>query len=151
MIQRIQSIFLLLAAILMAVTVFIPLVSLSDGKSEYSLFSWGIDSLNGGTAYMTWGVLTFTVLGILLPLVNIFLYKKRKLQIKICSITILIIVAFYGTLYAYLYSLMAKNSLSLHGVQLGIILPAIALILVVLASVNIKKDERLIQSLNRIR
>jgi len=150
MIQRIQTIFLLLAAILMAVTVFSPLVILEGGNRFVSLYPYGMVEA-GNTTYMTWGVITFACLAILLPVINIFLYKKRKIQVKVCSFTIFIIVVFYITLYAYLYFLMAKNGLSLQGMQYGIILPAIALIFVVLASVNIKKDERLIQSLNRIR
>ena len=134
----------------MAATVFSPLIELAGGNRLITLYPYGTVEA-GNITYMTWGVITFTGLAILLPLINIFLYKKRKLQIKICTLSIFIIVAFYGTLYAYLYSVMAKNSLSMQGVEYGIILPAIALIFIVLASINIKKDERLIQSLNRIR
>lgn len=150
MIQRIQTIFLLIAAILMAVTVFSPLAILEGANRIVTFYPYGAIEA-GNMAYTTWGVIVFTCLAVLLPLINVFLYKKRRMQIKICSLTILVIVLFYVTMYAYIYSIMAKNGLSLEGVKYGIILPAIALIFIVLASVNIKKDERLIQSLNRIR
>ncbi|MDL2214974.1 DUF4293 domain-containing protein [Dysgonomonas sp. OttesenSCG-928-M03] len=151
MIQRIQTIFLLITAILMAVTVFSPLAELTDeGKLALTFFSSGI-GIFFSAQYPTWGVLTFALLGGLLPLVNIFMYKNRKLQMKLGTATSLIIIAFYVTFYVYLNSLMANNSLNFEGIGYGITLPAIALIFNILAILRIKKDEKLVQSLNRIR
>lgn len=161
MIQRIQSIYLLVAAILMAVTVFSPLFilhaasaiqggSISKFGDLFTCTTLGIFNQNG--IYPTWGVLTFAAFAALLPLANIFLFKKRKLQMKIANITTLMIILFYITLVVYCYVFMQKNvEVVFDSIQYGIVLPAIALIFNILAVLRIKKDEKLVRSLDRIR
>lgn len=151
MIQRIQSVFLLLTAVLMGVTVFSPLMELDGGnKLLYTFFSFGIGQLFNAQ-YPAWGVLFFAALGVLLPLINIFLYKKRKVQMRIGTLTSLCILFFYITLYVYFNSYTAKYELSFNGIQYGIILPVIAIIFNIMAILRIKKDEKLVKSLDRIR
>ncbi|MBK5722154.1 DUF4293 domain-containing protein [Dysgonomonas sp. Marseille-P4677] len=149
MIQRIQSIFLLLTALLMAATIFCPLVEIvNEGAALLATFhSFGI-----GADFPTWGVLTFAILSALLAFINIFLYKKRKLQINIGYLTALSIVIYYVTSMVYINSFLGKidNSYTLN-VQIGIIFPVIALIFDLLAISRIKKDEKLVKSLDRIR
>lgn len=151
MIQRIQTIFLLITAILMAVTVFSPLASVksTEAGNVFILLTCGIESAS--PAFKTWGVFTFAVLGVLIPLINIFLYKRRKLQMKMGTLTSLIIIMFYITFYVYLNSLTANHPFVYDNLQYGIIFPLIALIFNILSILRIKKDEKLIQSLNRIR
>jgi len=151
MIQRIQTIFLLITAILMAVTVFSPLAGIKSSETDVilSLTACGIESAS--VIFKTWGVLCFAILGAVVPFINIFLYKNRKLQIKLGTLTSLIIIVFYVTFYVYLNSLTTNNPLAFNNFQYGIILPLIALVFNILAILRIKKDEKLIQSLNRIR
>ncbi|MBB4035172.1 uncharacterized BrkB/YihY/UPF0761 family membrane protein [Dysgonomonas hofstadii] len=150
MIQRIQTIFLLLTAILMGVTIICPLLGIDDGsKFIQSFHSYGIGVFGSGCH--TWGVLTFAVLGTLLPLINIFLYKKRKLQANIGLLTALCIIIFYVTFAVYLNAFLGKMDEYIIQVQVGIILPVIALIFDLLAVSKIKKDEKLVKSLDRIR
>ncbi len=152
MIQRIQTIFLLITAILMAVTVFSPLAELDGTGTDKNFIFYACGMVSAvGMSLRTWGVLTFAVLSTLVPLVNMFLYKNRKLQMKIGTATSLLIIAFYVTFYIYLNSLMMNHGLTLHGLQYGIVLPIIALVFNILAILRIKKDEKLVQSLNRIR
>lgn len=149
MIQRIQSLFLLLVSILMAATVFCPLIELVNEDSSLSVtfHSFGI-----GADFPTWGVLALAIVGALLAFINIFLYKKRKLQINIGYVTALSIIVYYVTSMLYINSFLGKieSSYSIN-VQVGIILPVIALILDLLAISRIKKDEKLVKSLDRIR
>lgn len=151
MIQRIQSLFLLIAAILMGVTVFSPLLEISDGGKFLSSFCpFGIASPK--LDFPTWGVLTFAVLSAILPLINIFLYKKRKLQANLGYITALCIVIFYVAAIVYLRAYLGRLEVDYTlNVQYGIILPAIALIFNILAIAKIKKDDKLVKSLDRIR
>jgi hypothetical protein len=151
MIQRIQSIFLLIAAILMAVTVFTPLAVLSMDNQLAYFYTLGLGHSFMAAQTFSWGVVTFAMVGILLPLVNIFLYKKRKRQILIGRITYLIILLFYVAFYAYLQSFITNHGYSFSGLKYSIVFPAIALIFNILAVLRIKKDEKLVQSLNRIR
>ncbi|WP_165026930.1 MULTISPECIES: DUF4293 domain-containing protein [unclassified Dysgonomonas] len=151
MIQRIQSIYLLLTAILMAVTVFSSLVVLNtDAEGVLVFLSCGIYEA-GSAVYPTWGVITFAALSTLLACISIFLFKKRKMQIKLCNLNTLLIIFFYITFAIYLYTGMSALQATFLKISHGIILPIIALIFNILATVKIKADEKLIKSLDRIR
>lgn len=154
MLQRIQSIYLLLASVLMGAALFCPLLEVGINNYSSVLYSYGINMfITAGehlTPFPTWGILTFTILGALLPLINIFLYKNRKMQLKIGWSTILLIVLYYVTVAVYVLSYM-KGYEGLPLVQIGIILPVIALIFNAMAISKIKKDEKLVRSLDRIR
>lgn len=151
MIQRIQSVFLLLVGILMGITIFSPLMILSDGKELLlTLWSFGVGDIFN-IQYPTWGVVTLAVICTVLPIANIFLYKKRKVQMKVGTITSLFILFLYVTIYVYFNAITNKDGLSLVEIQYGAILPFIALILNILAILRIKKDEDLVRSTERIR
>lgn len=151
MIQRIQSVYLLLAGLLMAAATFFPLLELAgEGKFTYIFSSLGIGQLFT-VQYPTWGVVFFAGLSALLALINIFLYKKRKLQMTVGTLTSLLILFFYVTLYVYFNAYTVKYGLTFSSFQFGLILPVIALIFNVLAILRIKKDENLVKSLDRIR
>lgn len=149
MIQRIQTLFLLLVVVLMGVTAFCPLVEIVNGTPELSIAfsSYGI-----GADFPTWGVLTLAVASALLAFVNIFLYKKRKLQVNIGYLTVILIVVYYVTALVYMNAFLGKiDSAYTLNLQFGIILPVAALIFDLLAISRIKKDEKLVKSLDRIR
>lgn len=158
MIQRIQSVFLLLAAIMMGLTAFLPLLDLSflvstgsDAADSFkTLYSYGIGEFAG--EFPTWGIFTFGILGALLSLISIFLYKNRKRQLNACYITVLSIILYYVTSMVYLNSYVSKIPAEFtFSIQVGIILPVVALIFVLVAILRIKKDEKLVRSLDRIR
>lgn len=153
MIQRIQTIFLLLTAIFMGAAVFCPLFEIVDGgKLSLTFHSFGVGVMFSEPEYITWGILAFALLGVILPIVNIFLYKRRQLQIKLSLLTALLIVIYYVTTMIYLNAYLAKiDSTYILNVQFGIILPVVALIFDLLAISKIKKDEKLVRSLDRIR
>ncbi|MFV0419164.1 MAG: DUF4293 domain-containing protein [Dysgonomonas sp.] len=155
MIQRIQTVFLLLTAILMGVVICCPIFEIIDFSKfaiVYHTFDVG-HMLN--SKYPAWGLLPIAILSFILPLVNIFFYKKRKLQINLGLITALLIVIYYVVtivyINAYLYEIeTAKMDFKLN-LQFGIILPVIALVFNLLAIYRIRKDEKLVKSLDRIR
>lgn len=152
MIQRLQSIYLLVAAILMAVTICSPLAFLGGEDNIFYLYqSLGFYENGVALKYPTWGVIAFAVLGAIIPFVTIFLYKNRRLQLRLSYVTVVCIAAFYVAHYIYMQTGLEAVSASLISVKYGTILPAIALIFTILAIFRIKTDEKLIQSMNRIR
>lgn len=154
MIQRIQSVYLLLVAILMGITAFSPLLVLREGSDLLDFYSYGIIPQDTDLNFVvkhTYGVISMAGLSALLAFVNIFLYKKRKVQIRIGYLTSLLIVLFYVTLATYFYFIGNRYGADLTGIYYGIVLPVIALILNLLAIRKIKKDEKLVRSLDRIR
>lgn len=151
MIQRIQSVYLLLTAILMAVTVYSPLLILQGSDMTSTFRCIGIYEEPFEPIYWTCGVLFLAIISALLSFINIFLYKKRKVQIKVCNIISLLIILFYATVGIYYYTGSSKLGITNITITYGLILPVIALIFNILACIKIKADERLVQSLNRIR
>ncbi|NDV97010.1 DUF4293 family protein [Dysgonomonas sp. 521] len=153
MIQRIQTIFLLLTAILMGGTFRLPSLKISSEGLKFASISFdSFGMFDAATDYPTWGVAVFAVLSAILAFVNIFLYKKRKLQINLGLLTALLIVVYFVTAMVYLNTFLSKISAEYTlNLQLGIILPVAALIFDFLAVSRIRKDEKLVRSLNRIR
>lgn len=153
MIQRIQSIYLFLAAILMAVSFFAPLIDASTvdltdyNNSIVTLFARGINT--DVLIKPTWGILTFNIFAIILPFISIFLFKNRKKQINLVRISIVCNVLLYITAIAYLYSTLLLFHIEHY--HIAIVLPLVAIILEIMAIANIKKDDKLVKSLNRIR
>ena len=83
MIQRIQSVYLLLAGIIPAFTFCTPIITFSNGSS---LMSYAITGTEEHFISCPWGVLAFTVLSILTALFTIFNYKNRPRQIRLCNL-----------------------------------------------------------------
>lgn len=136
----------------MGAAIFCPLVEIVDGgKIATTFHSFGIGKITG-MQYPTWGVLTFAVLSSLLAFINIFFFKKRKLQVNLGLITALLIVVHFIALAVYLSTYLSKLDASYTlNMQFGIILPVLALVFDLLAVFRIKKDEKLVKSLDRIR
>lgn len=150
MIQRIQSIYLFLAAILMAVSIFVPLVDLYIDQNTITLFAKGM-ILDGDLIKLTWGILLFSIVSGLFPFISIFLYKKRKAQMKLIRISILSVILWYVTVFVYLLSYSPDLASNLYHIFLGVILPLLAIILEIIAFFKVKKDDKLVKSLDRIR
>lgn len=153
MIQRIQSIFLLLTTILMGATFVIPSLEItSEGLKFSSILFNSLGIFDNSISYHAWGAAIFCALSAIVAFLNIFLYKKRKLQIKLGLFTALLIAIYYVTAAFYINAFLDKitSGYSLN-IQLGIIFPVLALIFDLLAVSRIKKDEKLVKSLDRIR
>lgn len=146
MIQRIQTIYLLIAAILMAVTAFSP------------LFIVGSQVVNamaiveaGEVIKPTWGIVSVAVLTSIVSLLAIFMFKNRKLQVKFVNVAIVLGFFFYVTTLVYMLSYYDNFFGILSSVSFGVILPLCAIIFMFLAKGRIAKDEKLVRSLDRIR
>ena len=150
MIQRIQTLYLLLATALMSLTLFLPLATITSSVEEVVVkaFSAGESSL---PLYL--GLLLSATT--LLPFVTIFLFKNRLAQIRLCvsEIVMLLGSAVVIALYCYrvcdLLSEVQDNSIFTLG--FASLMPVVSIIFVVLALRGIAKDEALVRSLDRIR
>ena len=154
MIQRIQSIYLLLVAILSAAMFFLPISYVATSANVFSLSCLGFTAAPpfNGLHVSTW---TFALIGALIPIValaTIFLYKKRKLQIRLAIVNFLLMDVFYLLMICLMF--LADKRLGLPsrwGYNLVACLPAICMILTFLAIKGIQKDEKLVRSLDRLR
>lgn len=152
MIQRIQTLYLLAIAALMATAVFTPLAYFVAGADEYLLYAF---SLKGGeTTYSTLYMGIVVALAAIIPFVTIFLYKNRMLQIRLCAVELVLLVGsvIFMAIYYYLGGRMfSQLEFNTQGFRIAIIFPVVSLILDYLAMRAIFHDEMLVRSLNRIR
>jgi len=145
MIQRVQTIFLFLAAGVFGGFFGLPFASSDVAAPEF--FSDKVFNIMDHTA-----LIGLSGLGILLALITIFLFKNRKLQIKFGYLIICIAII----LPAAAYFLFKNQSVSTNSsvpisIQPGVFLPLVAIILAAIANYYIKKDDKLVKSMDRLR
>lgn len=166
MIQRIQSIYLLLTTALMAVFLFLPIAQFDTTDGIYSFTAQGISTVEAMTTPVqdstaavtqtsvftpTWGVFVLGTVIAVLSFITIFLYKNRPTQARICMINAFFLVTFYIVIFLSGYTFREDLSASNISWTAYIVMPFVALILDILAYKAINKDERLVRSLDRIR
>jgi hypothetical protein len=154
MIQRVQSIYLLLTSVLSAWFVSGKMIMFSgeDGSKIFvALKNTGIISNKDGLIQSSTIILglLFLIAG-LLSLIAIFLYSRRKLQLILTRIVFLLIAA--GIMTGIYYSIAISREYG-FGLEVGynLFLPPVMLLSVYLARKGIKKDDELIKSYDRLR
>ncbi|NOR76011.1 MAG: DUF4293 family protein [Draconibacterium sp.] len=147
MIQRIQTIYILVAEILIASLFFLKFADLSANNELYTFSIEGI--LNGETlVFDGLPIMIFIGLITLLHLVIIFMYKKRVLQIRITVFTIILLLGLTGLFFYFIYTGFTGAKVAF---KVPMVFPVVAIILDYLAIRAIGKDEALVRSLDRIR
>jgi hypothetical protein len=155
MIQRIQSVYLILTTF--ASVLFLPSDFLKfTGKEGVKLIMnfKGVFKISGEQSLEQIGkMIPVSVISVLIPLISIsviFLYKFRKLQIKL-TLTIIILEFLLIALITYYWSVYIDgyNAHLLPGFWM--LFPFIIIVLSFLAYLGIKKDEILIKSYDRLR
>lgn len=148
MIQRIQTVFLLIVVFLSGILLFCNLVTFAKGQEVLALSLTGIN--NGAENIVsTWPLLALNLIILAIALVTIFQYKNRILQIRISAFNIVLMVGFY-LLFAFYY-FKTKEDGMLHSFSIALLIPFCNIIFTYLAMRAIGKDEALIRSLNRLR
>ncbi|MBQ2702307.1 MAG: DUF4293 domain-containing protein [Alistipes sp.] len=153
MIQRIQTLYLLIATALMAVTIFTPMAQFFDGTQEYTLTAFALKDAAGVTAQPTIYMGILLALAGVLPFIVIFLFKNRQLQIRLCAAEIVLLVgsSVVMGIYYYLSARLFDSVNGLGNLKLGVIMPLLSIVFVALATRAIFRDEVLVRSLDRIR
>lgn len=145
MLQRIQSIFLLLSS-----GAFFSLFAVSFASSDKTAVGIFSDQLYNVMDNPI--LIGLTVIGGALALINIFMFKNRPLQLRLSNLLIVLCI-----LLPLVAGLLMYNEGSLNNPNvtiddgLGIYLPIIALITTILAIRFIKKDNNLVKSMDRLR
>ena len=155
MLQRVQTVYLLAATVLMSLMLFLPLAEIAaEGTGIYTVFSKGWYITEGESAepaMATWPVFILVFVLALLPLINIFLYRSRKLQLRISVYSIILAFGLIGLVYYYFVVGFRQLDDPAYALRFPLVIPAIFIILIYLAFRGIRKDEILVRSLDRIR
>lgn len=149
MIQRIQSIYLLLSTILLGLVFVFPFGTLvSEVQYTYNVFAISADATN---SFSTLPVAVLVGIATLLSFVSIFLFKNRPLQNRLNVLAMILMVVTPAV--AYLYATFGMEKFAAQSMTYGVayILPICSLVFSFLAFKAIQKDNNLIRSLDRIR
>lgn len=157
MIQRIQSVYLAVAAVIGLVYFFLPISTVNVGDTLYVVKASGIYYQEGGNLIFDAPVLTLSsvlLFQILLSAITIFQFKNRGLQVKLTNLNLALVVACIALTFLYADSTPEKVEEGMNFAvtySYGSIAPLISLISVFLARTAILKDDKLVKSLDRLR
>jgi putative copper export protein len=157
MIQRIQSVFLLLLALAMLSVLALPLWHKADPLSgqELTLTALGLaftDAKNPHPAGASWLIAVLAGASALVAAFEIFQFRNRMLQLKLGALNVLLIAGTIGA--AFYYSNQGEQLLNPTregSFDAGFYLPTLALILNLLANRFIRRDDQLVRSMDRLR
>lgn len=158
MIQRIQTVYLSLAFIAIALLFAFPLAQFFDETGTYIFSITGLKNMVPGEPDAFKPIIFLPLIivstGIaLLALFTIFQYKKRSLQIKLTSGGVFASIALIMGIF-FLYIPMIEKKINIvpnYMDSIGIFLPLVALVFMVMANRAIKRDEKLVRSADRLR
>ena len=137
MIQRIQSIWLFLAAVCVFLTLKFSTYVGTNKDLIPSSFLNGIATLP----------LIFVTLAIgILTLITIFLYKNRKLQLRLTILAVLLETGLIFLYYEEIQTFIGKGTFSITA-----ILHVAVIVFLILAARGINSDNKLIKDSNRLR
>lgn len=152
MLQRIQTVYLLVVAILMGSMFFYPYAELLAADNQ--VFAYYFNGLfiegNKSAYFLTIPPAILLSIITLVSIVTIFLYKKRILQIRLSAINLMLMLGYSGLNYYYIKSFSSQLT-GVISYNLIVIFPLISAVLTYLAIRAIGKDEALLRSLDRIR
>ena len=151
MIQRIQSIYLLLVVLCLALTFLFPFAEYLALDSVYIFNVFGLDI--DGSNPIKFPYYVSIALSIGLSFFTISRFKNRALQMKLGRfnylIILLTIILSFVNIRTILDLFPEGNVVINYGV--GLFMPVAALVFLFLANRSIKADEKLIKSIDRIR
>lgn len=139
MIQRIQTIWLLLAFLLSVILFVVP------------VFKAGDNTLKIGGDYVA---VIINVISIFLSLWAIFRYKNRKGQKQMTYLNVIVNIGLLAWLFNIIsnFEEIQKISFGQDGYfWIGAFLPIFTILCLILAIAGIRKDEKLLKSLDRLR
>ena len=136
MLQRIQTVYLLIVAIISGGLIFaFNLWTTAEGTVVYAKDEVLALGLFVGSA--------------ILAIISIFNFKNRKSQFMLGRLNIILNFFLLGLFVYQSLNISGETNVSEKGI--GIFLPIISIVLLVLANKAIKKDEDLVKSVDRLR
>jgi drug/metabolite transporter (DMT)-like permease len=159
MIQRVQSLFLAGVAICLAAALFFPIWQKIDPESHTGVvlkaMHTEVHSAEEPVKLELFPTVFLGILacaGIVVAVIEIFQYRNRLSQMKLGALNSLIMAGFMGLSVYFTFRMEKMISIAGEGTyDLGMYLPAAALICNLLANRFIRKDEALVRSVDRIR
>lgn len=155
MIQRIQSLYMFLGFVAAIVMYFLPLAGFSQkegGELIYQLLDIAVIQGMGIKMQALLIPLIMNAVVAMMLLVNIFLYKNRKLQKRILLVVMVLNLATLGSAF-FVADQIGNLALitSQASYKIGIYAPLLIMMFIVFANRGIRKDDKLVRSADRLR
>ena len=147
MIQRIQTVYLLISVLLMGSLFLLPFAEIVKDGVIY-LFNFQGIILDGTVKENGFSISALISIIIALHGVAILGYKNRIRQRRFIVFSILLMLGLFGMFFFFIYDSFSDAQISF---KISIVFPVVAIILDYLAIRAIGKDEALIRSIDRIR
>lgn len=141
MIQRIQTLWLIVVALCAFATYTLTLYVGTTVEGAEKVLQLGNDFIL---------VIPIIALG-LLAIINLFLFKNRKLQFRLSILGMFLSIGFIFLEYFRVESFKIDNVIQTGTYQLGALLPIVMVIFFFLAARGIYRDTKLIKSMDRLR
>ena len=155
MLQRVQSIYLFLAALAIFALFLFPLVHnvYVDNKPTTVMVTGTYQDVNGQQTHIDHFVAltAVTAVAALIPLAIIFLYKNRKQQIALCYSAMLLVIGYSFWIAQASKAVVGDITLQTNNYGIGMLLCPLAIVFLLLAIKGIQRDEKLIKSADRLR
>lgn len=151
MIQRIQSLYMLLSAVLGVACLSLPLGYFCTAQSEHyaDLYNlWVRSTETGVLSFSPWALFALLLVVTTLTFLDIFLFRRRALQMRVLTLCMVLLVGYYAYLgfFAYMYKGDGTFTPSVWAA-----FPFVSIVLDYLAFRGVLKDEMLVRSLDRLR
>ena len=146
MIQRLQSIYLFISALLLIAFAFTKFLIIKTGSEvlQLGVIFAGVDNHIAPNYLLT----VLVSLIVIMTLITIFKYRNLANQLKLCALSIVLTVALIVSIAALAYSQVSAGEVSLTAYNL---LPVGAFIFLIMAYKGIAHDKKLISDSERIR
>jgi len=150
MIQRIQSLYLLIAGIIVLVMYKMPVAVFTGSDLIYNLYACHI--LHPSTGASVINVVPMAVLPVLSMFLSFFAllkFKNRSFQMKLGKLNIIVLVALLAV--QVIYFIRIEQLIGEGNPGFSAIVPLVSILLILMANKAIKKDDNLVKSADRIR
>ena len=149
MLQRKQSLYLLVSMLLILSNLVNPFISVDN--LIFTAFKLQQIGTADPISLSTFPIAIYIIILTLLHIFTIMLFKKRTLQMRFAMLSLFLSVGFYGILFFYHF--MSKDVVSIEFNQygFGLVSPVLAAVFDFMAYKGIKKDEKLVRDSERFR
>jgi uncharacterized membrane protein len=155
MIQRVQSLYLFLAALAAVLMFAFPLAKFY-GNSNFAFYLYQIQFFDPAptmqlSPYFLLPLMALVVFVVILSLAALFSFKNRNRQMNITKIAMALVLILLGAYFFGYIGILESNAGNPAEYGLASFMPAISFLFLLLASRGIQKDENLIKSMDRLR
>lgn len=152
MIQRIQTVYLLLAFALCIICMWVSIGHFytADGEHVGDLYNLWVHLADGHRSLKPWALFVLLLIPSTLIFLSIFMFRHRAIQMRMCVFNIILLVGWYICYGVFAYILGGVFESDFRPSVMAAI-PFASIVFLYLAFRGILKDEMLVRSLDRLR